>query len=263
MKTSESLAAIAPALVKASAELRAVVKDRVNPHFKSSYASLDQIMEAVRPTLAKHGLTLVQGATAPHTDETGRVAAFTIETMLLHASGEFITNHIVMPLGKADPQGAGAAASYGRRYGVSALLSLATEDDDDGNGAMPAKVVPIKKAAPVRDHSDEIEAQPMVQRIKASRNGMTAVAEIVDAALERHNTASSPSCPTCGGAMWDNRERKTNPKAPDYKCKDKQCDGVIWPPREANGKPAPLPQPVPAGDFDVDAYAPDDADLPF
>ncbi len=43
----------------------------------------------------------------------------------------------------------------------------------------------------------------------------------------------APSCPKCGGAMWDNRASKRNPRAPDYKCRDKSCEGVIWPPREA------------------------------
>ena len=43
----------------------------------------------------------------------------------------------------------------------------------------------------------------------------------------------SPSCPKCSGDMWDNRVGKKNPKAPDFKCKDRECDGVIWPPRDA------------------------------
>lgn len=47
------------------------------------------------------------------------------------------------------------------------------------------------------------------------------------------------ACPKCGGAMWDNRETKKNPKQPDFKCKDKACDGVIWPPK---GK-APVQRP--------------------
>jgi len=42
-----------------------------------------------------------------------------------------------------------------------------------------------------------------------------------------------PNCPKCGGGMWDNRASKRNPRAPDFKCKDKSCDGVIWPPRDA------------------------------
>lgn len=45
-----------------------------------------------------------------------------------------------------------------------------------------------------------------------------------------------PACPKCGGKMWDNRLSKRNPKAPDYKCRDRSCDGVIWP---ARGVPSP------------------------
>lgn len=41
--------------------------------------------------------------------------------------------------------------------------------------------------------------------------------------------AGVPSCPVCGGAMWDNRGRKRNPNAPDFRCRDRQCDGAIWP----------------------------------
>jgi hypothetical protein len=46
-----------------------------------------------------------------------------------------------------------------------------------------------------------------------------------------------PNCPKCQGAMWDNRENKRNPRAPDFKCKNAGCDGVIWPPRDANAGP--------------------------
>src|SRR3954467_2507325 len=46
-------------------------------------------------------------------------------------------------------------------------------------------------------------------------------------------TVGTPPCPKCGGDMWDNRENKRNPKAPDFKCKDRGCEGVIWPPRDA------------------------------
>lgn len=55
-------------------------------------------------------------------------------------------------------------------------------------------------------------------------------------------------CPKCGGQMWDNRATKRNPKAPDAKCRDRSCDGAIWPPKGGNGaqKPAPAPAPAPA-----------------
>jgi hypothetical protein len=70
------------------------------------------------------------------------------------------------------------------------------------------------------------------------------------------------SCPKCGGRMWDNRLTKRNPKAPDYKCQNRSCDGVIWPPKEEK-------QPVAAGraresdDEYPDALRDSVDDLPF
>jgi hypothetical protein len=51
-------------------------------------------------------------------------------------------------------------------------------------------------------------------------------------------TSDEQSCPKCGGRMWDNRLTKRNPKAPDYKCRDRSCDGVIWPPKGEKPEPA-------------------------
>jgi hypothetical protein len=135
MKFSDSIAKLAPALVAAQGELKGIGKDATNPAFKSKYATLDHIIDAVRPVLAKHALALVQGASTPVTDETGTLCGFTVETMLIHASGEYVMNAAVMPLVKRDPQGAGGALTYGRRYGLSALLSISTDEDDDGNTA--------------------------------------------------------------------------------------------------------------------------------
>jgi hypothetical protein len=70
----------------------------------------------------------------------------------------------------------------------------------------------------------------------------TRAREAVDRSVARQETKASeqpqvaasgePACPKCSGRMWDNRVGKRNPKAPDFKCRDKSCDGVIWPPRE-------------------------------
>lgn len=142
MKHSDSIASLGAALVAAQGDIKAVGKDSVNPHFKNKYASLDSIIEATRPVLAKQGLAIVQGATAPITDETGKLVGFAVETMLIHKSGEWLVNSAILPLAKQDAQGAGGALTYGRRYGLSALLSLATEDDEDGQArpAAPALV---------------------------------------------------------------------------------------------------------------------------
>jgi hypothetical protein len=135
MKHTDGLTKLAPALVAAQAEMKAVGMDATNPHFKNKYASLDAIITSVRPVLAKHGLAIVQGATVPMTTDVGGLVGFAVETMLIHSSGEWLTNTAIMPISKADPQGAGAALTYGRRYSLSALLSIATDEDDDGTAA--------------------------------------------------------------------------------------------------------------------------------
>ncbi len=146
MKHSESIASLAAALVASQKSIKAIAKDSVNPHFKNRYASLDAMVESVRPTLASHGLAVVQGATSPITDTDGALCGFAVETMLVHQSGEWLLNSAIMPLTKIDAQGAGGAMTYGRRYGLSALLSLATDDDDDGQSAGQAQ--PRAAAAP-------------------------------------------------------------------------------------------------------------------
>ena len=68
-------------------------------------------------------------------------------------------------------------------------------------------------------------------------------------------TATEKACPKCGGRMWDNRADKKNPKAPDFKCRNKPrfqggpgCEGVIWPPRDGERRAgaAPAASPAPA-----------------
>lgn len=82
-----------------------------------------------------------------------------------------------------------------------------------------------------------------------------------------------PSCPKCGGRMWDNRLSKRNPKAPDYKCRNRSCDGVVWPPKNGARKAAPATvpaeapngsEPPPPSDADFPAALEDgEDDLPF
>jgi hypothetical protein len=62
-------------------------------------------------------------------------------------------------------------------------------------------------------------------------------------------TSDEPDCPVCGGRMWDNRLTKRNPRAPDYKCRSRSCDGVIWP---ARGAASATDKTVPATDDNAD-----------
>ncbi len=129
MNTSTSITKLSVALVKAQGELNAVSKDGKNPHFKSTYATLQNIVESTRDVLHRHGLAVVQ--TFSQTDGT----YIDLTTTLVHESGEWISGTITMRPTKPDPQGLGSAATYARRYAYAAILGIVADDDDDGNAA--------------------------------------------------------------------------------------------------------------------------------
>lgn len=134
MQHSDSLASLAAALSKAQAELKPAVKDKTNPHLKSKYADLGSVWDACREALAQNGLSVVQ---LPVTDEPGYIA---LETMLLHASGEYISARARTRLQKDDAQGVGSGLTYLRRYSLSAALGIVADEDDDGHAAsQPAR----------------------------------------------------------------------------------------------------------------------------
>jgi hypothetical protein len=145
MTSSETTATLCAALVAAQGALKPIAKDGKNPAFRSRYATLDGIMETVRPALAAHGLAVVQGVVHPETGEGGRLVGIMVETRLVHTSGEWLASVVPVPVAKGDAHGLGSALSYGRRYGISALLALSTDEDDDGNAA--AKAPPAKPQA--------------------------------------------------------------------------------------------------------------------
>lgn len=128
MTTSESIKEIATALAKAQSEFEGIIKDASNPFFKSKYATLDNIVTTVKPVLAKYGLSVSQGN---EPTESGII----VTTLLMHTSGEWLRSELSMPVVKNDPQGYGSAITYGRRYAYSAILGVATEEDDDANSA--------------------------------------------------------------------------------------------------------------------------------
>jgi hypothetical protein len=128
---SESIKEIAAALSKFQAEIENPKNTADNPFFKSKYAPLNDILNLARPLLAKHGLSVLQSPS-------GDGERIVITTMLMHLSGEWIElDPLILKADKITAQGAGSAITYGRRYALSALLGISSEDDDDGNGAEP------------------------------------------------------------------------------------------------------------------------------
>lgn len=129
---SESISKLAAALVKAQRQMGNATKDAANPFFRSKYADLNSVREAVTPALHEQGISLLQPTV--HIDGKNFV-----RTTLLHESGEFVCSDTEVVVKEAgNPQALGSAISYARRYGLSSLLSVGAEDDD-GEGAMGRK----------------------------------------------------------------------------------------------------------------------------
>jgi hypothetical protein len=128
---SDSIKELAGALAKAQGDLMGAKKDTANPFFKSKYADLASIVEALKACFPKNGLAYVQTIV---TNDHG----VGVETMLMHQSGEWIKGDpFYLPVNKADAQGFGSCATYARRYSLAAVAGVAPEDDD-GNAAAKA-----------------------------------------------------------------------------------------------------------------------------
>ena len=124
MNTSPSIEKIAPAVLAAQRQIGGVAKDSTNPHYRSGYASLGAVIHAVKFALNEQGISVLQPIGR---DELGDY----VETILLHESGEYMADKIRLVCAKQnDPQAAGSAQSYARRYGLQAFLTLPTADDD-------------------------------------------------------------------------------------------------------------------------------------
>lgn len=142
MNATQTIAALAEALAAAQAELSNPHKNRevtVQPRegrpYSFSYATLDSILDGVRPVLAKHGLAIVQTMVL-----VGNNATPAMRSTLLHKSGESIATDVPMTIDRPGNQALGSAMTYARRYGLIGLLALAADEDDDGNEADGNKV---------------------------------------------------------------------------------------------------------------------------
>lgn len=130
MNKSESIAELSKALAKFQAEVKQPLKDKNNPFFKSKYVPLENVVEAITQEAPNHGLSFVQWAL---NDEQGRVG---VATMLMHESGEWIEfDSVHMKADKETAQGAGALITYLKRYSLSAVFGITSDQDDDGNSA--------------------------------------------------------------------------------------------------------------------------------
>jgi hypothetical protein len=132
--TQDAAETLMTALLAVQSEAPTITKSATNPHFKSKFASLDDVMNEINPILTRHGLVWL---TLPGREDGEPVLSY----RLVHAAtGEALEGSMPLMLKTADPQGQGSALTYARRYSIMAVLGLVTDEDDDGNRAQSASL---------------------------------------------------------------------------------------------------------------------------
>jgi hypothetical protein len=147
MNQSEQINELAAALAKAQSQIEGAKKDKKNPHFKNDYADLSSVWDACREALTGNGLSVAQSA------ESSGDGGYGVTTMLLHISGQWLTGTLYLRPTKDDPQGAGSALTYARRYGLAAMVGVAPADDD-GNAASAKPIAAVMVALEPAGYAD-------------------------------------------------------------------------------------------------------------
>lgn len=136
-----------------------VLKDSDNPYFKSKYASLTNVMQAVRPLLLEHDILMLQ-FTHNELDKVG------VETRLYHVPSQTeIKNLLLLPAVKQDAQALGSAITYARRYSIAPLLGLVADEDDDGNAASHGDKA-VQTAQKIIDKNYKIKEEKKFDKFK-------------------------------------------------------------------------------------------------
>jgi hypothetical protein len=193
MNKSETITKLADALAKFQADVKNPANTATNPYYKSKYAPLGDVLNTVRPVLGKYGLSFVQNQV---TDENGKLG---VTTMLMHSSGEYVeTDPIFAAPEKNTPQGLGSVSTYLRRYQLSSVLGIASEDDDDGNSnenTPPNKAKPTKNTTPTNDNTETptvaddglTKAIETIEALATSLQESNVDKKLIAEAIKKHN----------------------------------------------------------------------------
>lgn len=162
---SDDITKLAVALLKSQMEIGKAHKAATNPFFKSKYADLSIVIEAVKGPLNDHGITFLQAIDA---NEAGQPV---IETILLHDSGQFISSRTPVFCSKPnDPQAFGSGVTYSKRYALQSIMGLPTADDD-----AEAAMVRNKKPQPKPNPSSRSKAP--AERPELGKVGLEVVSQ--------------------------------------------------------------------------------------
>ena len=140
MNKSDSIKNLAAALTKAQAEMSGAKKSANNPFFKSKFADLGEVIRCVKEPFENNGLSFMQFPVSAD-------GFAGVETIILHESGEYISQSFMLKCAKNDPQGMGSAITYAKRYGLQGACGIPSEDDDGNAASAPKKPEMTQKQA--------------------------------------------------------------------------------------------------------------------
>ncbi len=143
MNKSDTITELAKALCTAQSVMGGAAKSADNKFFKSKYADLSSVIQAIKEPFARNGLSYVQFPI----EDGGRIG---IETILMHNSGEWMSQSFTVQLDKQNAQGAGSAITYCRRYGLQAIAGIPSEDDDGQAASPPIKVISASQVSEIQ-----------------------------------------------------------------------------------------------------------------
>jgi len=156
MESSQETKDLDEAIAIVQQEVKKAIKDKKNPHLKNEYASLESIIEVLRPITAKHGISVMQ---YPEYDGTN----YLLRTRIAHKSGQFIISVMPLLMAIVDMQKFGSAITYARRYALSSIFCIATgEDDDDGEACK--KVVDSDSCIEKKDQVRQQKIDPPISK---------------------------------------------------------------------------------------------------
>lgn len=205
IEMSEQISELAAALSKAQAAFTAIPKSktakvfskRTSSEYSYKYADLADAFDVFRKPLADNGLSIVQ---APVSPDRGTIC---IVTMLLHTSGQWMRSTLAMEATDVTPQSIGTVITYGRRYGLAAMIGLVTDEDTDAQEHQPAQ---RQQAAPQGRQSGTQQGRPGgqasyngngAQRAQAAGNGTKAnPPEVTAAAVKAAYQEAKQIAPT-------------------------------------------------------------------
>ena len=128
---------ISKSLLSAQKQIAHAEMNQSNDYFGSGYANLESVISACKDALNSNGISYIQGFDYQVVEGEH---VFYITTTLIHESGQTISNRVGMPVTKKAPHGIGSLCTYGRRYGLSAIVGISQQDDDGNYGsANPSK----------------------------------------------------------------------------------------------------------------------------